>query len=121
VVQNASVQRAPEIDAADDGWSETDPRFAAVFQSAAIGIALVDMGGRPIAVNPALVEMLAYPAAELRQMVFTDFTHPDVAELDWKLFESMLRGERDGYRIDKRYFRGDGKIVYARLAVSLVR
>jgi two-component system cell cycle sensor histidine kinase/response regulator CckA len=121
VVQNASAQRALEIDVADDGWSETDPRFAAVFQSAAIGIALVDMRGRPIAVNPALVEMLAYPAAELRQMVFTDFTHPEDAELDWKLFESMVRGERDSYRIDKRYFRGDGKIVYARLAVSLVR
>ena len=121
VVQNASAPRVPEIDVADDGWSETDPRFAAVFQSAAIGIALVDMDGRPIAVNPALVEMLAYSAAELRQMVFTDFTHPDDAELDWKLFESMLRGERDSYRIDKRYFRGDGKIVYARLAVSLIR
>jgi two-component system cell cycle sensor histidine kinase/response regulator CckA len=121
VVQNASAPRAPELDVADDGWSETDPRFAAVFQSAAIGIALVDMDGRPIAVNPALVEMLRYSAVELRQMVFTDFTHPDDAALDWKLFESMLRGERDSYRIDKRYFRGDGEIVYARLAVSLVR
>jgi PAS domain S-box-containing protein len=121
VEQNPSAPAATGIGATDDGWSEADARLTAVFQSAAVGIALVDLDGRPIAVNPALVEMLRYPAAELRQMVFTDFTHPDDAELDWHLFGEMMRGERDSYRVEKRYFRGDGEIVYARLAVSLIR
>jgi PAS domain S-box-containing protein len=34
--------------------------FRAVFEHAAIGIGVVDMEGRPRAVNPALAEMLGY-------------------------------------------------------------
>jgi PAS domain S-box-containing protein len=66
-------------------WQEGS--FGAVFEHAALGIAIVDMDGHPIQVNPALERILGYSAEELASMVFTDFTHPDDVSADWALFE----------------------------------
>src|SRR5213593_788467 len=100
---------------------ERDRLFASMFEHTAIGIALVDMQGRPVESNPALHRMLGYSAAELAQMVFTDFTHPDDAAADWELFEELCRGERDHYHMTKRYIRKDGGPVVGHLTVSLLR
>lgn len=95
--------------------------FEAIFQSSAIGIALVDMDGHPVASNPALERMLGYSAQELRGMAFTEFTHPDDASADWDLFAELVAGERDHYEMHKRYLHRDGHIVWGRLTVSLIR
>ena len=39
----------------------------------------------------------------------------------WRTSKQTLAGERRGYRMDKRYVRKDGEIVWASLSVSLVR
>ena len=96
-------------------------RFRAIFEGAAIGIALVDMEGRPVASNPALERVLGYSADELCEMVFTEFTHPEDAGADWDLFQELVAGERDRYQLAKRYVRKDGELVWGKLTVSLVR
>ncbi len=98
-----------------------DPNFAAVFDHAAIGMAIVDMEGHPVRSNPALQHILGYSGEELAAMVFTDFTHPDDVSADWELFEELFDGRRDHYRLRKRYFRKDGRLIWGELAVSLVR
>jgi two-component system cell cycle sensor histidine kinase/response regulator CckA len=98
-----------------------DARFKAIFEEAAIGIALVDMEGRPVASNPALRRMLGYSEDELSRMPFTDFTHPDDVAADWDLFSELVEGRRDSYRMEKRYFRKDGSLLWGRLTASLVR
>jgi PAS domain S-box-containing protein len=95
--------------------------LAAVFEHAALGIAVVDMTGRPVAVNPALVRMLGFEENELREMLFTDFTHPDDIQADVDLFVALMAGERESYRIEKRYLHRNGDLVWGRLAVSLIR
>lgn len=106
--------------AASDDDHHRSP-FEAVFEDAAIGVALVDMQGHPVRVNRALVRMLGYSAEELAEMVFTEFTHPEDAEADWDLFAELIRGDRDHYQMEKRYFRRDGRLIWGRLTVSLVR
>ncbi len=100
-------------------WQEAN--FGAVFEHAAIGIAIVDMEGHPIRANPALERILGYTADELAAMVFTDFTHPDDASADWELFEELVAGRRDTYQLQKRYYRKDGRLIWGELAVSLIR
>ena len=97
------------------------PVFEAVFRSAAMGIALVDMDGHPVASNPALERMLGYSAEELRAMAFTEFTHPEDASADWDLFAELVAGDREHYEMHKRYLHRDGHIVWGRLTVSLIR
>jgi PAS domain S-box-containing protein len=116
-VLRSTLKRHSRIFSSPAGSDE----FAAVFESAAIGIALVDLEGRPVRVNPALRRMLGYEASELARMRFTEFTHPDDATADWDLFQELLRGERTSYAMEKRYLCRDGRVLHGSLTVSLIR
>jgi PAS domain S-box-containing protein len=98
-----------------------DAYFRSIFHYAAIGIALVDMEGHPVRVNPALERLLGYSADELAGMVFTDFTHPEDVGADWDLFGELIEGRRDHYQMEKRYVRADGELIWGHLTVSLIR
>jgi PAS domain S-box-containing protein len=65
--------------------------------------------------------MLGYESGELEGVPFTELTHPDDVEVDWKLFTRLVAGEIDDYQIEKRYLRKDGKVIWGRLVVSTVR
>jgi len=100
---------------------ESEARFRAIFTSAAIGIVLVNVDGRPVESNPAIERMLGYNRAELRSMVFTEVTHPEDAVADWAFFEELVTGRRDSYQMEKRYLHKEGHVVWGNLTVSLVR
>jgi PAS domain S-box-containing protein len=100
---------------------ESEVRFRAIFMGSAVGMALVDTNGYPLVSNPALQEMLGYSQRELREMAFTQFTHPDDVALDWRLYGELREGLRDSYQIEKRYIRKDGSVIWGRLTVSLLR
>jgi PAS domain S-box-containing protein len=66
-------------------------------------------------------QMVGYTGDELRNMRFTDLTHPDDVARDWNRFAELISGKRDRYRGDKRYFRRDGSLILGNVTVSLVR
>jgi PAS domain S-box-containing protein len=98
-----------------------DAHFRAIFEGAAIGISLTDLEGIVIGSNQCLQDMLGYSEEELHGMSFVDFTYPDDVEADWNLLQEMIAGERTHYRLEKRYMRNDGELMWVRLSVSLVR
>jgi PAS domain S-box-containing protein len=100
---------------------ETEQRFRIIFNESPLGIALVDVDGRPSLTNEALQKILGYTGEELSRMHFTEFTHPDDCAMDQVLYEQLLRGERKSYQIEKRFIRKDGNPVCARLSVSAAR
>lgn len=104
-----------------DSFPPGDFRLRAIFESAAIGIALVNTEGQVVESNPALQRVLGYSAEELEQLSFNDFTHPDHMKADWRLFRELINGERDFYQIEKRYRRKDSQIIWGRLTASLIR
>ena len=106
---------------AEEAQRESEARFRSTFSRAGIGMALVDMHGRPIDSNPALQRMLGYTADELRTMIFTEFTHPEDADADLAAYQELIAGQRDHYQMEKRYYRQDGQLVWGHLTVSLVR
>lgn len=97
-----------------------DTRFQAIFHHAAIGIALVDMGGHAVESNPALQRMLGYSAEELAGRRFEEFTHPEDVDADLHRFTRLRSGQIDHYQIEKRYVRRDGTLLWGRLTVSVV-
>jgi PAS domain S-box-containing protein len=96
-------------------------RFQAVFEDAALGIALVSRKGRIVDANPALQSMLGYERDELRGMLFSDLAHPDNLSDDAELYEELVKGARSHYQVEGRYGRKDGRSIEANLTVSLVR
>jgi len=110
-----------ELRRAEEAFKESETRFQAIFEDAAIGIALVDMQGHPVESNPALQRMLGYNETELAQMAFAELEHPDDVLASRDLFAELIEGKRDRYQLEKRFCRKDGQIVWGQLTVSVVR
>lgn len=95
--------------------------FQHAFEGVSVGVTMVSLQGRILDANTALEAMLGYTSGELRGMSVTDLTHPDDYRVARKLFWELLSGDRDHYRIEKRYLRKDGSIGKGLLIVALVR
>jgi len=100
---------------------DSDRRFRAIFQAAAMGIVQCDLEGRVLETNPAVERMLGYTHEELRGMHFRDFTHPEDVGQDLRLFEELVEGKRESYEPEVRYLGQGGCTGWVRLTVSLVR
>jgi PAS domain S-box-containing protein len=99
----------------------SEARFRATFDTAAVGVAHIAPDGRWLRVNGALCRFLGYPADELLTKSFQDVTYPDDLVADLVQVELMREGKIDSYNIEKRYLRKDGAVIWARKTVSCVR
>ncbi len=70
-----------------------EERFRAVFEQAAVGMALVGLDGRWLRVNHKLCAIVGYPREELMGLTFQDITHPDDLAADLAYVERLLAGE----------------------------
>jgi PAS domain S-box-containing protein len=100
---------------------ESEQRFRATFQNAAVGIAHVGMDGSWLRVNDRVCEIIGYSRDELLTRTFQDVTHLDDVSADFGLFDNMVRGESNGYQIEKRYRHKDGHLVWVHLTTALQR
>jgi PAS domain S-box-containing protein len=92
-----------------------------VFSACPIGIAVENLDGQPLFVNPAFCSMLGFSEEELHGKHCVDFSPAEDAEKDWALFQQLRAGSIDHYQLEKRYFRRDGSLVWGQLTVSLLR
>jgi two-component system cell cycle sensor histidine kinase/response regulator CckA len=95
-------------------------RFRAMFDGAAIGIAICTLDGHILESNPALTRMLGYSREECVGMHGSQF-HPGDFQRDEVLLGELIRGERESFQLEKRYRRKDGAHVWGNLTVSMVR
>jgi PAS domain S-box-containing protein len=94
--------------------------FHDVFNASPIGIAVENLEGQPLFVNPAFCSFLGFSEEELRRKHCVDFSPREDAEKDWELFQKLKQGLINHYQLDKRYFRRDGSLVWGRLSLSLL-
>ncbi|MBK1663790.1 diguanylate cyclase [Rhodospirillum rubrum] len=100
---------------------ESEARFRATFEQAAVGIAHLDPDGHWLRVNHKLCDIVGYPPDELLTLSFQDITHPDDLGADLRQMEALLAGQIDTYTIEKRYIRKTRESLWINLTVSLVR
>ena len=113
-------RRRGRFEEAREKLGRSEPQFQTIFEGMAVGMALVDARGRLVEGNPALEEMLGYAGDELHGLHFVELTHPQDAEEHLKLYEELLRGGRDHYRLEKRYVKKSGELLWGRLTVSFL-
>ena len=94
--------------------------FRDAFSASPIGIAVENLQGQPLFVNPAFCTFLGFSKQELCSKHCVDFSPPDDAEKDWALFQQLRAGSIDHYQLEKRYFRRDGSLVWGSLSISLL-
>ena len=82
--------------------------FHYLFEQASLGIAVEDLEGKLLLVNPALCSMLGYGENELCGMNCCEFANPEDSQDDWALFQQLRAGAINQYSLEKRYVRKDG-------------
>ena len=99
----------------------SEERFRATFEQAAVGIAHAGLQGQCLQVNQKLCDIVGYTRAELLGRTFQAITYPDDLDADLAYAGRMLAGEIQTYSMEKRYIRKDDTLVWINLTVSLVR
>lgn len=100
---------------------ESEQRFRAVFEQAAIGIVQVWLDGQLLKVNQGFCNIVGYSVAELRLRTVSEISHPEDLDAEIESGSKMLAGEILNYSIEKRFIRKDGSFVWTNVTVSLVR
>ncbi|WP_166396037.1 PAS domain S-box protein [Rubrobacter marinus] len=106
---------------AEERLRESEERFRATFEQAAVGIAHVGVDGRWLRVNQKLCDIVGYTQEELLRRTFQHITHPEDLDADLVQVRGLLEGKIRTYSMEKRYLRREGSSVWVNLTVSLVR
>lgn len=91
------------------------------FTNSPIGIAIVSKHGKFAMVNQSFCVLLGYPEAELISYRWQDLTHPEDLLQELSLIFDVATGDRDQYKINKRYLRKDDSICTVVSVVSAIR
>lgn len=100
---------------------ESEQRFRATFNQAAVGIAHCGINGRWLRVNQKLCEIIGYTQEELRELSFQEITYSEDLDTDLEYVRQVLASEIQTYSMEKRYIHKNGSLVWINLTVSLVR
>src|SRR5262249_16624511 len=104
---------------AEDALRASEQDFREIFELSVGGLAQADVKtGRFDRVNRKLCELTGYSEEELLHKTFMELTHPEDLAKSFASFGAMIRGENDGYDLEKRYICKDGRSIWVRLTAT---
>ncbi len=118
ILQDISARKQAET-----AMKESEERFRATFEQAAVGMGLRGLDPRQprwLRVNQKLCDILGYTREELLQLSSVDLTPPEDRQVAIDYIEKLLRGEIASYSREKRYVRKDGQLIWTNITLSVV-
>ncbi|MGB7893592.1 MAG: ATP-binding protein, partial [Microcoleus sp.] len=100
---------------------DSEERFRAIFEQAAVGIAKTALCGKFMRVNPGFCQIVRYAQSELLQQNWEAITHPDDREVDREYLRSLLSGKIQTFSVEKRLLCKDEAVRWANVTVSAMR
>ena len=105
---------------AADTVRTSEARLRAVFNHAAIAIALLDLDGFFVEVNPAVERLLGYDGVGLIGRRLNAFAPPEDLELTTSMIGSLRAHDRQNVTVEQRFVRADGRVLWTMLTISRV-
>src|SRR6266852_6244988 len=107
--------------AAEESLRDSEATFRAMFDVSSVGKFEIEPGsGRFLRANAAMCKFVGYSEAELLGRSVYDITYQDDLAGDRELCRRLDAGE-SAFDVEKRYVRKDGKAVWARTTVNVIR
>jgi diguanylate cyclase (GGDEF)-like protein/PAS domain S-box-containing protein len=103
-----------------DALRVSEARLRAIFEHAAVGIALHDAEGRILEANRAFEQIVGYSRDELRTMCAADLSPAEEAAVTREPVRALKAGACDRVAVEKRFRRKDGALRLCALTVSRV-
>ncbi|HEV2017601.1 MAG TPA: PAS domain S-box protein [Gemmatimonadaceae bacterium] len=93
----------------------------ATFEQAAIGIAHLTLAEEWISVNQRYCDITGYSREEILKLKVEELTHPEDVPATREFVSRIRSGELPEYKMEKRYVRKNGAVIWVHLTVSIVR
>ena len=100
---------------------ESEERSHGYFDLGLIGMAITSPTKGVLEVNEETCRILGDARDELPRKTWAAMTHPDHLAADMVSFDRVMAGEVDGYTLDKRWVRKDGRLVDTTIPVKCLR
>jgi len=105
---------------AEEGLRASEEKFKLYFQNSPLGKSITGLDGS-IQVNRAFCNILGYSEKELKQIKWSDLTHPDDVAHSNRAVEALLSGKEESMNFEKRYIHKNGEIIWTEVNVFLQR
>ncbi len=106
---------------AEEALRESEERFRAMFEQAAVGMAHVNLSGAWMRVNQRLCDIVGFDHDELLARSIQSVLHPDDVVAHEEQMRRMTSGEISTSALEHRYLRKGGTVIWATLTLSLMR
>ncbi len=106
---------------AEQALRSSEARFRSLFESAAAGIAVVDLYGRFLQINPTLERLVGHSSVDLHAVSVSDMIVEQDREGLRVLFDELREGARSSFITECRIRRWDGSTIIGRITASLVQ
>ncbi len=105
----------------EDALRDSEQRFRSMLNNLPVGVVYTDLDGFVKQTNPTFCEMVGYGADDLLGMTVEEVTHADDWAQEVALSSRLVRGELPMVRHHKRLIASDGRTLWVRSSVSLLR
>ena len=104
---------------ADLALRESEEKFRAIFDQAAVGVAIRDsFNGKFLNINDRYCEIIGLTRKKILERSFMDFVHPEDLQTDLEQMEKLREGKISHFTMEKRYLRSKDMVVWVSLTVS---
>ena len=107
--------------ASEDALRESESRFRAIFESAAVGMVQVALDGKVADCNAAFSSMLGEEREDVIGKSIFARMHSDEVDGARELFTTLRMDANTGHQVERRYVSRDGSIVWTKQTISFVR
>jgi PAS domain S-box-containing protein len=104
-----------------DALRESESRFRAIFESAAVGIVRLDVHGQISDHNRAFGDMIGVAREALTGKSLFDTVQPDQADAARARFEALRAGRKAERQVERSYLHRSGSTVWGMETISFVR
>jgi PAS domain S-box-containing protein len=101
--------------------AESEARFKAVFDSAAVGVAIMTLDRRIVEINPTASRIIGYSPEEIAKINPSELAVEEDRYVDRELFAELVAGQRSQYLVEKRYIHRNGSLFWGRVNFASVR
>ncbi len=98
--------------------SEKEELFRTLFKQSPYGITFGNFKNNILDANDMFVNIIGRSIDELKNMNWTDITHPEDIKKDMDYFDQFKAGEINEYTMMKRYLRSDNSAIWVNMNVA---
>ncbi len=100
--------------------SDGEERFRLAYEEAAVGMIMLNLAGRVIAINKSITEITGYESSDLIGRSATEILAPEHHDDYSSAVAQIVASGRGGYRRERRLVRRDGRSIWVRNSATVL-